>query len=536
MRYSAAFLTLVITAVFALSLLLRKKRPSAWGFLELRDGTRLELKNRESLVGGSASSDVCLTTSRRRVAEGVIEREGNGCRIHPIGKKSDISVNGTGIKKAAAISDGDVLTIGGAETVFKLAEVLPEKERAPRSGVLYLLLVLALCSALFASFFFGLHPSDPAVYALGFGGAAAASVLLYIVNRAFKQGAFGVDAIGLSLSAIGMSVALSSSPENVYKELICLAAGIAVYIVLTLFLRSGAGVRALRRPIAILGLALIVFALLTAESILGAKNWIRIAGISFQPSELVKIAFVFAGAAPLYSVFNKRNLIVFIAFSALCVGALVLMSDFGTALVFFTAYLVMAFMRSGSFAAVALSASGAGLAAAIAVGARPYIAGRFSSWGRAWELYNEGGYQQVRTMTACASGGFFGLGAGKGWFKTVFAADTDMVFGVVSEELGLITAFAAVIMVLLLAVCAVKSIDGEKGGFYAIAACGAAAIMLAQLALNVFGALDILPFTGVTFPFVSNGGTSLIASWGLLAFIKAGSVSGKRKAAPDEKA
>ncbi len=72
MRYSAAFLTLVITAVFALSLLLRKKRPSAWGFLELRDGTRLELKNRESLVGGSASSDVCLTTSRRRVAEGVM--------------------------------------------------------------------------------------------------------------------------------------------------------------------------------------------------------------------------------------------------------------------------------------------------------------------------------------------------------------------------------------------------------------------------------------------------------------------------------
>ncbi|MBQ1730397.1 MAG: FtsW/RodA/SpoVE family cell cycle protein, partial [Oscillospiraceae bacterium] len=146
------------------------------------------------------------------------------------------------------------------------------------------------------------------------------------------------------------------------------------------------------------------------------------------------------------------------------------------------------------------------------------------------------GYQQVRTMTACASGGFFGLGAGKGWFKTVFAADTDMVFGVVSEELGLITAFAAVIMVLLLAVCAVKSIDGEKGGFYAIAACGAAAIMLAQLALNVFGALDILPFTGVTFPFVSNGGTSLIASWGLLAFIKADSVSGKRKVAADEKA
>ena len=530
MRYAAAALTLAITAVFALSLLLRKKRPSVWGRLELRDGTSLELKNRESLVGGSPSSDVCLTTSRRRVPEGVIEREGSGLRIHPVGKKSEISVNGTKIKKATAAADGDVLTIGGAETVFKSAEVLPEKARAERSGGLYLLLVLALCGALFSSFCFVLKPSDFTPYAIGFGGAAAASVLLFIVNRAFGQGAFGVDAIGLSLSAIGMSVVLSSSPLSVYKELICLAAGIAIYIVLTLFLRSGAGVRALRRPIAILGLALIVFALLTAESILGAKNWIRIAGVSFQPSELVKIAFVFAGAAPLYSVFSKRNLIVFIAFSALCVGALVLMSDFGTALVFFTAYLVTAFMRSGSFATVALSASGAGLAAVIAVTARPYIAVRFSSWGRAWEFYNEGGYQQARTMTACASGGFFGLGAGKGWFKTVFAADTDMVFGLVSEELGLITAFSAVIMILLLAVYAAKSINGEKGGFYAIAACGAAAIMLAQLALNVFGSLDILPFTGVTFPFVSNGGTSLIASWGLLAFIKAGSASadGKR--------
>lgn len=523
-RFAAAAVSLAIVFISALSLFRRNNKKTPWGSLTLDDGAVLPLCYSENLVGGARSCDAVLQTSRRRCAEAVIRKDSKGnAAVHAFGSKSELSVNGERVRKACELKDGDTVEAGGVIAVFH-GIAAPEPER---KGSGWLLFSLLLC--LYASLFIEFLP-DPTWAALaGFGGLAALTLVSFVLNRAMGMSSFAVEALAFTLSGIGMTVVLSSEPAFVYRELLCLAAGIALYCILTLFLKSEKGVRALRIPISTVGLLLLIFSLLTAETILGAKNWIRIGGISFQPSELVKIAFVFAGAAPLYRLHGRKSLVVFIGFSAACVGVLALMGDFGTATVFFIAYIVMAFMRSGSFSAVLLSVSGAGLAAFIAVSAKPYIASRFSAWGRAWELYNEGGYQQTRTMAAAASGGLFGLGAGKGWFKSVFAADNDLVFGLVSEELGLAVGFAAVLCICVMALLAVKGISCGRGGFYSIAACGAAALMLAQMMLNVFGSLDILPLTGVTFPFVSKGGTSLIASWGLAAFIGA-ALSPPRKA------
>src|SRR5690606_26577461 len=129
--------------------------------------------------------------------------------------------------------------------------------------------------------------------------------------------------------------------------------------------------------------------------------------------------------------------------------------------------------------------------------------------------------QQTRTMSAGASGGLVGYGAGDGWLHNVFASDTDLVFGILCEEWGLIIAVLAVLAIITLGVFAVRSIMGGRSTFYTIAACGATSLFIFQTMLNVFGAVDIFPLTGVTFPFVSNGGSSMLVSWGLLAFLKA---------------
>ena len=139
----------------------------------------------------------------------------------------------------------------------------------------------------------------------------------------------------------------------------------------------------------------------------------------------------------------------------------------------------------------------------------------------AWDFPDAGGYQQVRTMSAGASGGMVGVGAGDGWLHNVAAADTDLVFGVLSEEWGLIIAVLAILSIVTLGIFAVRSIKAGRSAFYTIAACAATTLMIFQTILNVFGSVDILPLTGVTFPFVSNGGTSMIVSWGMLAFLKA---------------
>lgn len=143
------------------------------------------------------------------------------------------------------------------------------------------------------------------------------------------------------------------------------------------------------------------------------------------------------------------------------------------------------------------------------------------TWGHAWEDVWDSGYQQTHAMSAAASGGLFGRGAGAGSLVDITAADTDMVFAVLSEELGLIIAVLAMFAVIALALFAVRNAARGRSTFYVIAGCAAVSLMMVQMGLNIFGSLDILPFTGVTFPFVSKGGTSLISCWMLLAFVKA---------------
>ena len=120
-----------------------------------------------------------------------------------------------------------------------------------------------------------------------------------------------------------------------------------------------------------------------------------------------------------------------------------------------------------------------------------------------------------------ASGGFLGLGAGKGKMYRVFAADSDMVIGTICEEWGLVMVILLILAVVGLGVFAVRSAAVARSSFYTIGGCTAASIMIVQTILNALGTVDVVPLTGVTFPFLSNGGSSMIGAWGLLAFIKA---------------
>lgn len=188
---------------------------------------------------------------------------------------------------------------------------------------------------------------------------------------------------------------------------------------------------------------------------------------------------------------------------------------------FFVTFLVIAYLRSGDFATLALICGGAAFGGFLILQFKPYILSRFAAWGHAWENASTTGFQQTRTMSAAASGGLVGMGAGNGWLHRIPAADTDLVFGMVCEEWGLIIAALAVASIVTLALFAARSCGVGRSSFYCLAGCAAASLMVFQTCLNVFGAVDLLPLTGVTFPFVSNGGSAMMASWGLLAFLKA---------------
>ncbi len=336
-----------------------------------------------------------------------------------------------------------------------------------------------------------------------------------------KRKGFEVELIAFLLTSIGLSITASVYPDKAIKQLAAALIGIAGFIFLQWLLRDLKRVMALRIPAAIIGVAILMFTLAFASFTNGAKNWLYIGGISIQPSEIVKAIFIFVGAATLEKLQSNKSLTKYIIFAFACVGSLFLMSDFGTALIFFFTFIVISFMRSGDIRTLFLVCTVVLMGGLLVLMFRPYVANRFAAYGHVWEYFDTSGYQQTRTMIYSASGGLFGVGLGNGKLRDIFAATEDLVFGVVCEEFGMIMAGAILLSYVALLIYSIRHSKYARSSFYAIAACAAAALMLFQAALNVFGVNDILPMTGVTLPFISRGGSSVIACWLLLAFIKA---------------
>ena len=396
-----------------------------------------------------------------------------------------------------------------------------------RGFILLLLTIFQFFSCLPVVFEGGKFYAVNAVCFLGF--TLFEWLYVAVMHLAFKKVNFELEFIAFFLSGIGMTLTASVSKSGHIKQLAAVIIGVVVYDILLWFLQDVKRVMAVRMPLAVFALCFLAGSFLlirfAGSAINGAYNWLVIGGkLSVQPSEFVKIAFIFVGAASLDKLLTSKNIYLYIAFAVGCIGVLFLMRDFGTALIFFFTFLVIAFMRSGDIRSLLFICAGALLGAVLIIYFKPYVAQRFAAYRHVWENYDTTGYQQVRTLIYSVSGGLKGLGVGNGRLRYVAASTTDLVFGMVCEEFGMIVAFAIVISFAIITVYAIRTSRSAPSTFYSIAACSAAAMLLFQTCLNIFGITDILPLTGVTLPFVSQGGSSMICSWALFAFIKAADV------------
>lgn len=351
---------------------------------------------------------------------------------------------------------------------------------------------------------------------------------VFVMHIVFKKVNFELEFIAFFLCGIGLCVSTSVSPGSIYTQLGAVVAGIIIYDILLWFLQDVNRVMKLRVPLAVFTLLFFAGCFLYIRLFVGQKhgayNWLYIGGFSVQPAELVKIAFIFVGAASLDKLLTAKNSYLYIIFALGCIGIPVLMKDLGTALIFFFTFIIIAFMRSGDVRSILFICATAVVGAIILIALKPYVASRFTAYRHVWDDMDGRGYQQVRTLIYCVSGGLFGVGLGQGKLRDVFASTEDLVFGVVCEELGMIAAFSIVVCFAVIAIYAVVNSKSAPSTFYSIAACSAAALLLFQTSLNIFGITDLLPLTGVTLPFVSKGGSSMLCSWALFAFIKSADV------------
>lgn len=506
-----------------------RREPEIWAWLKFTDGTQVAVTHWENVIGRAKSSDITVALSTVSRNHAVLTRYDDGSwTITDASSKTGTWVNGERVD-IRAIGQGDVISIGGVDMelqpITKRQEQLQSQLRTGGSsgwsGLLGLLILTLLQAVMLTGFLLNGPEEEFGAYFLGFGAVAVCQWGLFFFYLAIRRRSFEVETLAFFLCTLGAAAIATVKPGELGKQCAAMVLGVLMFLLIGWSLRDLERAKRFRYLAVLAGVGFLVVTLLFGREYYGAKNWLVIGNLSLQPSELSKVCFVYAGASTMDRIMNKRNLILFIAYSVVICGLLALMNDFGTALIFFCAFLIIAYLRSGSMGTIALACTALGFAGVLALRIAPHALSRFATWRHIWDDPFNSGYQQTQAIMCIASGGLFGLGPGNGYLQKVFAADSDIVFATISEEWGLLVAVQMVLAISTLGLFAIRTSRVSRSSFYCIGGCTAAGILLIQASLNCLGTVDILPFTGVTFPFLSNGGTSMIGAWGLLAFVKA---------------
>lgn len=264
----------------------------------------------------------------------------------------------------------------------------------------------------------------------------------------------------------------------------------------------------------------------------GSRITYTIAGITFQPSEFVKLLFVFFLAALLWRDASLKNLIVATAVAAGHVLVLVLSKDLGSALIFFLAFVLMVFFATGKYRYLALGAVGGCAAACVAYRLFSHVQVRVQAWRDPWSVIDSQGYQITQSLFALSRGSWFGLGIGQGTPEDIPYVETDFIFAAVAEELGLLFAVSLLVVCVCCFLQFLRIALAQQDRFYRLLASGFGVMYIFQVFLTVGGGIRFIPLTGVTLPLVSYGGSSVMTTLLLFAAVQGAGL--KRHALPAE--
>lgn len=487
----------------------------------------------ENTIGRKRSNDIVVEDAAVSRTHAVLLRRSDGWFISDAESVHGTFVNGEKTVGRQQVLIDDMIRVGNTEFRFLRGDEYneelreswffknPSQKPAIKAWKLMLMITLFHLFMTVEAMFWnaGTNTFSPLLL---FGAIAVVEWGFFSVSYfVLKRVTFELEALALFLSGIGAILLIRQEERSAYMQLAATVVGFVIFCIIIKLIEDPDRIYRFRLALMIFAVLLLGTSILFGKVTNGAANWIYIGIFSFQPSELVKVIYIIIGAGTLDKLNTKKDLFIFIGFSVVCVGLLAIMRDLGTALIFFVTFLLIAFMRSGDFKTIILAVAAAVFGATFAIRFMPYVADRFKAYRNVWKYAQAEGYQQTHVLTFIASGGLFGVGIGNGFLKQVAASESDLVFGLVAEEMGIIVAITLALAVALLVVYARAITTRSRSTFYSISACCAAGLLVVQLTLNIFGATDLLPLTGVTFPFISSGGSSIISCWGLLAFIKA---------------
>lgn len=369
-------------------------------------------------------------------------------------------------------------------------------------------------------------------------GIFAAFVVAHLAVRKLAPGADpAILPITFALSGIGIAFVTRLRPELAVGQLMWLFVGVACLVLVLLFVRNLDKLARYKYTLMLVGFILLLSPLIPfiGQEIYGSRIWLSIGPFSFQPGELAKIAIVLflagylAANREMLSVFtwrvgpfnlpDIRTLLPLLIMWIISIGIVAFEKDLGSALVFFFVFLVMLYVASGKktyvIAGVLMMAIGAvGLYFVF-----DHIQVRVATWLDPFADAQNTGYQLVQTIYSLADGGLFGVGIGRGLADQIPVVESDFIFAAIGEETGLLGAAGLLLLYLCLAIRGMATAARAKSDVSSFSAVGLTAIIILQAFIIVGGVTRLIPLTGLTLPFVSQGGSSLLASFISIALL-----------------
>jgi cell division protein FtsW (lipid II flippase) len=322
------------------------------------------------------------------------------------------------------------------------------------------------------------------------------------------------------LADIGLVMLYRLNPDYAVKQLIWNGVGFVIMLALPPILTLMPRLDKFRILYFIFSVLLLGATLIIGSSEYGAKSWIKLGSIAFQPSELVKILFVLYLSSALAQKPRFKQLIV----PAICSGVIILFfvaeTDMGSALIFVMTFLCVLFIATGNYLYFGGGLGAVALASTIAYKMFSHIRVRVQIWQNPWDDVANSGYQIAQSLFAICTWGVMGIGFTKGYAKSIPVVEKDFIFAAICEEFGVIFAIGLILVFVMIFLEGARAALENHSRFLSLLAAGFTALIAFQSFVIIGGVIKMIPLTGVTLPFISYGGTSIVTSYVIITFIQ----------------
>lgn len=405
----------------------------------------------------------------------------------------------------------------------------PEHGHSRRTTELFLLFLAAIPVILLYAMYVVNSNTELTVSTLGVPlGLFAAFAAAHMAIRWLAPGADpAILPIVFVLSGIGITELTRLAPELAVGQVAWLFISVAAMVGVLFVVRNLDALTRYKYTLGVAGVVLLLLPAAIGTEISGAKLWIYIGSFGFQPGEFAKILIVLFLA--FYLATNRgalsasmrsfgplklprlRMLLPLLVVWGVSLLLVVVEKDLGSALLFYAFFVIMLYVSTGRVSYVVVSLALLAIGGVACYFLFGHVRTRVSIWLDPWSQASDGGYQIVQSLYSLADGGLVGTGIGKGLATLIPVVESDFMFTAIAEETGLLGGAAVLILYLLLCVRGLATAARAKSDSSAFAAVGLTCALCFQAFLIVAGVTKLMPLTGVTLPFMSQGGTSLLA-------------------------